>query len=239
MKKPFNKKILLIPLGIFLTIALAIPLTVEIITYRPLDTAKQSLIQSEEYQQFIHFPSQSSTTGIIFYPGGFVDPKSYAYFAALLQASDLHVFIVKPLLYLAITQPLIADTIINDFSQISNWIVGGHSLGGSTAAIYAHQRPSIQGLFFLAAYTTESTSFTDTSLPILSILGSEDTVLNLETYQTNKIYLNSTMIEHTIIGGNHSYFGDYGLQRGDGQPLISMENQHLLTVQLVTDWLNG
>jgi hypothetical protein len=238
MKKRFKRKILLIPLGIFLTIALAIPLTVEIITYRPLDTAKQSLIQSEEYQQFIHFPSQSSTTGIIFYPGGLVDPKSYAYFAALLQASDLHVFIVKPLLYLAITQPFIADTIINDFTGISSWIVGGHSLGGTTAAIYAHQRTVIQGLFFLAAYTTEATNFNETSLPILSILGSEDTVLNLETYQKNKMYLSPMTIEHTIVGGNHSYFGNYGLQRGDGVPFISMENQHLLTVQLLIDWLN-
>lgn len=49
---------------------------------------------------------------------------------------------------------------------------------------------------------------------------------NSERYETSKPYLPDDTIFMPIIGGNHSYFGSYGFQRGDLDADITQEDQH-------------
>lgn len=71
---------------------------------------------------------------------------------------------------------------------------------------------SSRDLFFLAAYPTRKLQ----TLPVLSLYGSEDGVLNMEKYQ-EAIGLAADCREYVLEGGNHAGFGNYGSQKGDGE----------------------
>ena len=95
--------------------------------------------------------------------------------------------------------------------------IAGHSLGGAMAANYAATHSEdYGGLILLAAYSTKN--LTQTSLRVLSIYGSEDGVLNRESYEKNWANLPADATEVILEGGCHAQFGGYGPQDGDGTP---------------------
>ena len=63
-----------------------------------------------------------------------------------------------------------------------------------------------------------------TYIPVLSIYGSEDGVLNRQKYKEYIVKVNN-LSEIIIDGGNHAQFGNYGEQSGDNKPKISSEKQ--------------
>ena len=66
------------------------------------------------------------------------------------------------------------------------------------------------GLILLAAYSTKD--LTQTPLRVLSVYGSEDGVMNRETYGKNWANLPSNTTEIILDGGCHAQFGSYGPQ---------------------------
>lgn len=122
-----------------------------------------------------------------------------------------------------------ADGIQEDFPQIKHWYIGGHSLGGSMAAVYASGHADmLDGLVLLAAYSTRDIS--STKLNVISIYGTSDTILNAKNYKENLVNLPSDTKQFFIFGGCHSFFGSYGTQQGDGIPTITPEEQISQTV---------
>ncbi|MGC9335419.1 MAG: alpha/beta hydrolase, partial [Anaerolineae bacterium] len=74
------------------------------------------------------------TTGLVLYPGGRVDPRSYAP-AARAIAAEGHVVVIVPMPFnLAVTGAGRAADVISAFPQVERWAVGGHSLGGAMAS---------------------------------------------------------------------------------------------------------
>ena len=91
------------------------------------------------------------------------------------------------------------------------------------AAQYASDHSGdIEGLLLCAAYSTEDLSGTE--LQVVSVYGSCDGVLNMQSYEKDKPNIPQAE-EDVIVGGCHSYFGDYGMQDGDGTPTITREQQ--------------
>ena len=122
-----------------------------------------------------------------------------------------------------------AEGLCQSFSNIDNWYMAGHSLGGSMAASYASNHiEDYEGLILLGAYSTVNLS--DSGFKVISIYGSEDKVLNREKYTANKPNLPDDFVEVIIEGGCHAYFGTYGAQDGDGTPTISNSEQISITV---------
>lgn len=110
-----------------------------------------------------------------------------------------------------------ADGIREQFPDLEHWYIAGHSLGGAMAANYtATHSEDYDGLILLAAYSTKD--LTQTSLRVLSIYGSEDGVLNRESYEKNWANLPADTTEVILGGGCHAQFGGYGPQDGDGTP---------------------
>ncbi|MBO5622611.1 MAG: alpha/beta hydrolase, partial [Butyrivibrio sp.] len=66
---------------------------------------------------------------------------------------------------------------------------------------------------------------------------SNDEVLNMNAYEENKANWPEDSTEIVIDGGNHSYFGTYGIQDGDGTPSISNQEQIDITAQIIDDWI--
>ncbi len=110
--------------------------------------------------------------------------------------------------------------------------IGGHSLGGAMAADYVSSHDNeYKGLVLLAAYSTK-----EIHTKVLSIYGDNDQVLNKENYIKYKNNISDN--EYLIRGGNHSYFGMYGIQKGDGTASISNERQLNITVDIICDWID-
>ena len=181
-------------------------------------------------------PSEKAKAGFIFYPGGKVEYNAYEPLLAKLADEGIACFLVKMPFNLAVFNINAAEKILNQFSEIENWYIGGHSLGGSMAASFlGKNQDDIKGLILLAAYST--VDFSNSDVKILSIFGSEDRVLNLEKYAEYKPNLSKNTREFVIQGGNHAGFGFYGNQERDGTATISNTEQIKKTAELIAKFV--
>lgn len=161
--------------------------------------------------------------GLVFYPGGRVDQKAYAPLMRQCAEEGFLCVLIKMPFNLAVFDQGAANGEKDAFPQVKHWYIGGHSLGGAIAAQYAaNHADEYEGVFLCAAYSTSDLS--NTGLKVLSVYGSEDGVLNRDAYEQNRKNIPQAT-EDVIQGGCHSYFGDYGLQSGDGTPTITVEEQ--------------
>lgn len=213
--------------------------------YHADNTALAALTSTESYTvantaDFITFTptGNKSTTGVIFYPGAKVQAESYSVLASKLATNGYTTIIVKMPFNLAFFGVNKADAVIANHSEISTWVIAGHSLGGVFASDYAvNHQDKIKGVIYLAAYPSANAS--NASFKALSIRGSLD---NLTTSQDisdnlNKFPANTTFI--TITGGNHYNVGNYGAQAGDNNSTITREEQQDQTVNYILEFLNN
>ena len=209
--------------------------------YQPNDDALEQLrsddlitVRQEDGQTV--FAPKEATTGFIFYPGANVEHTAYAPMAAWMAREGIFCVLVDSPLNHAFMDVDAADDIIAANPQITNWYVGGHSLGGAMAAKYADQNADkLEGLILLASYSTED--LTDTDLKALTIYGDRDKVLNLKKYDKNLSNLPEGCEEIVIPGGNHAYFGSYGDQKGDGISNISSYVQTKITAEHILEFM--
>ena len=204
--------------------------------YRAEDTAISAMTGAynytvEEYGGNIAFVPNEPIAGLIFYPGGKVEHTAYAPLMVEFAQNGVLCVLVEMPFRLAVLDVNAADGIQGNFPEIEKWYIGGHSLGGAMAASYISNHTSeFDGLLLLGAYSTADIS--DSGLSVISVYGSEDKVLDMEKYEENRELLPSEFTELIIEGGCHSYFGNYGHQDGDGEPLISLEEQIAQTVEV-------
>ena len=175
----------------------------------------------------------AASTGLILYPGGFVDPVAYAPIAREIAARGYLVVLDPMALNLAVTGINSADAIIAAFPEIAHWAIGGHSLGGAMAAEYVKNNPgAVDGLVLWAAYPAENTDLSSLPLAVVSIYGDADGVASVAdvTGAAERLPADARFI--LIGGGNHTQFGAYGqgLQRGDNPATISREEQQAAIV---------
>ena len=177
--------------------------------------------------------STAPESGWIFYPGGKVAAEAYAPLVRkFAEAGTLAVIVPMPL-DLAIMSPMAADGVVQAFPEISTWGIAGHSLGGVAATQFAFERPDvIDALALYAAYPQEQHNLSDSQLPVLSLAGEVDQVLNWEKYEQTKALLPSTTRFELLEGANHSQFGDYGPQDGDGVASLTPDEQWSRAVEM-------
>ena len=182
------------------------------------------------------FDGPGEEAGFIFYPGGKVEAEAYAPLMNRIAEDGADCFLVVFPFHFAIFGADKAGDIMASYDY-DRWYLAGHSLGGVTAAAYAAKNPDdVTGIILLASYSTKKL---DEGMKVLSIYGSLDQCLEMGAYQANKENLPDGFTEIIIDGGNHSQFGDYGEQDGDGKAAISAETQQEQTAEAVSDYING
>ena len=170
--------------------------------------------------------------GLIFYPGGLVDHRAYAPLMRALCDRGVLCLLTDMPLDLAVLDMKAADGLQELHPETDRWLIGGHSLGGAMAASYVKEHAAeYEGLVLLGAYSTADLS--DTALSVLSVYGTQDGVLNREKYQECLAHVPEDFTEIVIDGGCHAYFGDYGVQKGDGEPAITREAQIEITADAI------
>jgi hypothetical protein len=196
-------------------------------------------VQTAPWLEF-HPLNQSPDTGVIFYPGGKVDPRVYAPPMHRLASQGYLAVIVPMPLNLAVLAPGKAAQVMAAYPEIENWIIGGHSLGGSMAANFVKNNPSlIKGLFFWAAYPASGDDLSQTNIKVVSVSGSLDGLATPDKIDASRVLLPADTLWIPIEGGNHAQFGWYGDQPGDNPAEISRAEQQQIAIQAVLDLLES
>ena len=179
-----------------------------------------SNVHVHEIEEGYFFDGPGEETALIFYPGAKVETEAYAPLLLDLAEEGIDTFLIDMPMRMAFFDADAAGDVMEDYTY-DQWVLGGHSLGGTVAASYAADHPDeVDGLVLLAAYPTQ-----EVSVPLLSIYGTEDGCLDAQVYEEKKELWPEEATEVVIEGGNHAQFGDYGEQRGDEEATISPEEQ--------------
>jgi len=195
----------------------------------------QVMVTTNDFITFTPANQQPASVGFIFYPGGRVDARSYAVPLREIAAQGYLVVLVPVRLNLAFFDINAAKSAIAVHPEIHSWVIGGHSLGGVAAAIFAKNNPDISGLIFWASYPADD-SLRNSNLRVLSIYGTND-MAGVKIFK-EKDALMPANVEYVVMeGGNHSQFGDYGLQPGDMEATISRAEQQSKVVEAVIEFL--
>jgi len=199
--------------------------------YYRADEVANAVLQSEAITKvednFIMLsPYAPGDTAIIFYPGAKVEYISYLpLLEKIKQSSNVTCILVKMPFNMAIFNPNAADKIIDQFPDIKNWYIAGHSMGGAMASDYASKNQDrIKGLILLGAYIYGN--YPDENS--LTVYGSFNTSVEEKINYTENIVV--------IEGGNHAQFGNYGKQKGDPDATISSEEQQNIAVAAVYEF---
>ena len=173
------------------------------------------------------FVPENPVGGLVFYPGAKVQPEAYAPLMTRCAERGMLCVLVKPLFNLALLSTDAAQEATAEFPEIDKWIIAGHSMGGVAASNYlARHEGDFSGIAFIASYT--GSDLTDYQGKVLSIVGTQDSVLNRENYANAQSSLpRFETIE--IEGGNHANYGNCGDQASDGRAAISREDQQAQT----------
>lgn len=184
---------------------------------------------SESPTQIVMRPRDPvSETGVFFQPGALVDPRAYAAVLRPLAEHGHVVVIVKPPLGIAFLSVSAFDGARAAHADTSQWVLGGHSLGGVVAAMEADAAdrdtsyPAV-GLLLYASYPSGDVSRSLTAA-VESISGTEDGLSTPAKIAASREDLPFDATFTIIHGASHASFGDYGPQPGDGTATISQED---------------
>ncbi|HEY5821407.1 MAG TPA: alpha/beta hydrolase [Propionibacteriaceae bacterium] len=153
------------------------------------------------------------TTGFVFVPGAKVDPRAYAHLLRPLVEAGYFVAVMKEPFGIAFLDRNHAGTVVALHPEITYWAVGGHSLGGVAASSYADGHEQVKGLVLYASYP--SSALTRTDLKVLSVSAQDDGLATPAKIEASKADLPADTQYLQVAGASHSYFGDYGPQKGD------------------------
>lgn len=223
---------------LFLLIAL---FTVSGCSYLPetaQDFPELLIRENRDYIEILPANLNSSNTGFMFYPGGLVDPHGYLELASMFANSGIghHVIIAKMPANLAVMDSKAAVKIMKEFPN-ETWVIGGHSLGGAMAcSMLSKESERFEGLVLMASYPSTSSDLSKWEGAVLSLTASKDEVLDQAKFQEGKANLPALARYYDIAGGNHSGFGSYGDQKGDGEAKISREAQHLIIIEQIQNF---
>ncbi len=213
-------------------------------SYSPQDIAKAALVSDENIEvkidDYISFTPKNvePTKGFILYPGAKVEPGAYAPLSRAIAEKGYEVIILDMPFNIALLGQNKAEKAMKDYSDITHWVVGGHSLGGVVASKFATENNMVDGVVLLASYPNND-NLKNMVKNVLSIWGSKDGVVNFKQLieSREKLPKDTTYVE--IEGANHSQFGDYGLQQGDNEALITSEKQMEITYKNIVEFLEN
>ena len=178
------------------------------------------------------------TTGFIFYGDHRVQRESYL--PLMIALSDLGYSVYLPTTFGNI--PILnlegAEYVSRTYTHVKNWYIVAHGKACPVAAKYASSHASkLRGLIFLGGYS--KTDLTDTNLRLLSITGTNDTVLDTERFLSAQANDPKDTIYYEINGGNHTGFTDTHLIRKDTEAAIPADEQIRLTVSAIEAFITS
>jgi hypothetical protein len=183
---------------------------------------------------YVFAPEGEPLAGLVFYPGGLVDPVAYAPLMQRLRDGGVLAVLTPMPLDLAVFGIGRAGDVMAAFPEIETWVIGGHSLGGAMAAEFVKANAeSVDGLVLVASYPASGTDLSQLPIRAVSTYGTENGLTPPEGFEASLARLPPGTELVVIEGGNHAGFGHYGPQSGDGVATIPREEQQRQTAETV------
>jgi len=202
----------------------------ESIRFRPVDEA----IRARPVEQEAH------AAGVVFLPGGMVDPRAYGPLARRLAEAGHPVAIVELPFRLARSEEgeaEVAGRAARAREQMGAdrlWVLAGHSRGAAIATRLAHRSPETWDGLALVATTHPRVDLSGLEIPVHKIGGTRDCVASRGKAEEAAPNLPDHTVWHWIEGANHAQFGYYGRQLGDcGATIGRGEQQRRLAAVLL------
>ncbi|MBC3764794.1 alpha/beta hydrolase [Neptunicella marina] len=196
--------------------------------------------------QLFFMPGQTQSSALIFICGSGITPEAYAPLLHPVAELGYPVFIVglpwrfapldshkqQALKYL--------DTILKHHTDISRWVIAGHSLGGALTAQFA-AKPHSENLSYVLIGTThpKQQDLSHLQAEVSKVFATQDGIAPADKILLNRKLLPASTHWIRIDGGNHSQFGHYGHQLFDGHATISREQQQQMTRDTLIAQLMG
>jgi hypothetical protein len=200
---------------------------------KPLPNAKAAM-ESDETVVVTDDPwltftpvDSASTTGFIFYPGGRISHLGYSDLMRAIAEKGYLVVVPKMPLNMAVFESNKADEIIAAHPEINNWVIGGHSVGGTAAALYTSSHPDqISGLAIWSSYPANNSDLSSQDIPVILMYGGNETRVTDESVSDRQYLLPPDTRFVKIEGGDHHQFGSYVLTTEENLATVSREEQH-------------
>ena len=197
--------------------------------YRADETAN-AVLQNEAVQVeedlILLLPEETADTALIFYPGAKVEYTAYLPILDRLRQNGIASVLMKMPFNMAIFSANAADKAFKELPGVTDWFIGGHSMGGAMASSYfAGHKDRVKGLVLLGAYIYGDVAPEDA----LTVYGTLNAGLEKNINYTENVVI--------IQGGNHAQFGNYGEQKGDPAAAISWQEQQDAAVQAILEFI--
>ena len=181
---------------------------------------------------------EAKKTGFIFYGDNKIQRECYL--PLMIELSNMGYSVYLPTTFGNI--PILnlegAAYVSRTYPHVKTWYIVAHGQACPVAAKYASSHASkLAGLIFLGGYS--KTDLSDTSLRLLSITGSNDTIMDQAAYATMKANDPRDTVYFEIDGGNHTGFTDTFLIRRDSEAAIPSEEQIHLTAAAIETFLTA
>jgi Alpha/beta hydrolase family len=179
-------------------------------------------------------PARPAGSGVVFFPGALVDPRAYLALLRPLAEQGHLVVVLKPPLDVALLSA--ATPVLDAHPDVAGWAVGGHSLGGVSAAATVGD-PRVRGVFFWASYPARDLS--GANVAAASISGERDGLSTPADIDASRAQLPPATVFTQVPGAVHAFFGDYGPQAGDGEPSTDRATAQRLIVAATARFVDG
>lgn len=188
------------------------------------------------------FPG-SAPVGLLFLPGGLVDPQAYTPLAQAISRQGGFPVRILPLPFRsAMTDGLRVELFaeIEKQARSGRWVLAGHSRGAALATRFAHEHPDpLAGLVLLGTTHPRDYNLSSLRIPVLKISGTNDRIASLADSERNRPLLPPHTRWLVIPGGNHRQFAAYRFQLGDGAATISRDEQQRQTATKILELLES
>lgn len=203
-----------------------------------LESDEIVLVSAEPWLNFNPVETEP-TTGLIFYPGGRIDPRGYAPLLREISAAGYLVVVPSMPINMAVFNPNAADEIRAHFSAIEYWVMAGHSVGGTMAAQYTSRNLDlVDGLVIWASYPAANADLSRSGIPVYSIFGEMDLAASPENVFERKDLLPSETRYIMIGGGDHHQFGSYEIKLEEIRAIIPRSVQQPQIIQATLELLD-
>jgi pimeloyl-ACP methyl ester carboxylesterase len=196
-----------------------------------------TVVNNKDQISFIN--RDSAKKEIIFFPGGLVDPKSYAPMARKISENGYNVHLIKMPWRMATKGYNKIKELFNLTKEDKTYVLGGHSQGGKMAAQFVYENPDLMaGLYLLGTSHPRDIDMSNISIPTIKIYAEHDGLASVEEVKENENKLPKNRESALISGGNHAQFGHLGTLFMDGTATITREEQQALTLEYLLNFLN-
>lgn len=193
--------------------------------------AGSDIVSVSETKFGLFFDGPGTENALIFYPGGKVEYTAYSPLMLLMAEDGTDCFLCEMPYDLAVFNINAAKKVTDRYTY-KKWFIGGHSLGGAMASVYAEGDADISGVVLLGAYPTSEPSH-----PTLMVYGSNDEVIDPQKLEQG--FAMGNVMGIAIEGGNHANFGCYEVQEGDGESKLTPEEQWYSTKKIVNEFISA